>query len=60
MEVRFTYRMETYVEGETFEDCVSKFEKMDLETENSTFIEMTSMEDADTYENLIDRYYETY
>lgn len=60
MEVRFTYRMETYVEGETFEDCVSKFEKMDLETENSTFIEMTSIEDADTYEDLIDRYYETY
>ena len=60
MKVRFTYRMETYVEGETFEDCVSKFEKMNLETENSNYVEIIGVEDNDTHEDLTDRYNETY
>lgn len=60
MKVIFTYRMETCVEGETFDECVSKFEKMNLETENSTFVELTSVEDADTHENLSIKYSEIY
>ena len=60
MQVRFTYRKETYVEGETFDECVSKFEQMNLETENSTFVEITSVEDADTYEDLSIKYSELY
>ena len=60
MTTRFTYRMETYVEGETFDECVSKFEKMNLETENSSFVEIIRVEDADTYENLTNKYCETY
>ena len=60
MKVRFTYRMETYVEGETFDECVSKFEQMNLETENSNYVEIIRVEDADTYEDLTNEYNETY
>ena len=56
MKARFTYRMETYVEGETFDECVSKFEQMNLDAENAFFVEMVSVEDADTYEDLTDKY----
>ena len=44
MEVRFTYRMETYIKGETFEECVNKFEQMDFENENQSFVELVSVE----------------
>ena len=50
MRVRLTYRVETYVEGDTIEDCKANFEN--AEQLDEQFVEMVSVEDADTYDDL--------
>lgn len=59
MEVRITYRSEIYIEGENLEEIKQKFEGLNLDPidkddESVTdygFIEVTSAEDAYTYED---------
>lgn len=50
MRVRLTYRVETYVEGDTIEECKANFEN--AEQLDEQFVEMVSVEDADTYDDL--------
>ena len=60
MEVRITYRSEIYIEGDTLEDVRKTFDSISLdpiggEEHNVTdygFIEVTSVEDASTYNDL--------
>ena len=42
---RITYRMEVYVDAESEEDAKSKFEDMELEEEDTGFVEVVSVEE---------------
>ena len=50
MRVRLTYCVETYVEGGTIEECKANFEY--AEQLDEQFVEMVSVEDADTHDDL--------
>lgn len=54
---RFNYRVETYIEADSMKEAVSKFENMQL-PENVDFVEVVSVEDGDTMEDLTDKYNE--
>lgn len=54
---RFNFRVETYIEADTLEEASSKFEAMEL-PQDLDFVEVVSVEDGDTYEDLTDEYEE--
>ena len=58
LKIRITYRSEVYVEGETLEECRRKWEELDLTSKegNPEFVELVSVEDADTYEDLMSNF----
>ncbi len=63
MEVRITYRSEVYIQGDTLEDIKRTFENINLDDveheENITdygFVELISVEDADSYEDLTSKF----
>lgn len=63
MEVRITYRSEVYIQGDTLEDIKRTWKNINLDDveheENVTdygFIELTSVEDADSYEDLTSKF----
>lgn len=57
MEVRITFRSEVYLEGKDLEEIKSKFEQMDLNNDSGMeFVELVSVEDANTYEDLTHEY----
>lgn len=60
MSIRFTFRMEAYVEGETIEEIKEKYSEIICrQTENGAdFVETVSVEDGDTYEDLWNKFYE--
>lgn len=62
MKLRITFRSEMYVEGETMEDCISQWERTPLypPKTNCSFVEISSIEDADTYEDKTNEWDETY
>lgn len=64
MEVRITYRSEIYLEGENLEEIKQKFESLNLDpidkdddsVSDYGFIEITTVEDADTYEDYFNEF----
>lgn len=58
MKIRITYLSEVYVEGETLEECRRKWAELDLTSKegNPEFVELVSVEDADTYEDLMSNF----
>ena len=60
MEVRITYRSEIYIKGDSLDEIKRTFNSLDLDPDATQdesvtdfgFIEVTSVEDADTYEDL--------
>ena len=57
MEVRITFRSEIYIEGNNLKDIKEKWESLplysqDAEKADADFIELMSVEDADTHKNL--------
>lgn len=63
MDVRITFRSEVYVSGDTMDEIRDKFEDMQIFDSNAinendaAFIELISVEDAETYEDLEREYY---
>ena len=66
MKVRITFRSELSIEGEDLAEVVSKFERMPLfsgealEEGCAEYLEMVSMDDEDTGEDLMPKYNEMY
>ena len=62
MEVRITFRSEIYVSGKTLAECKEQWEEMSLFSadallkNHANFVEVCSIEDADTYEDLEDEW----
>ena len=63
MKIRVTYRCEVYIEGNSVEDCKSKFDKMPLfnpaaEIYNPSFVEISSAErvDDDSYTDVMNEF----
>lgn len=56
MKVRLTYRVEVYVEGDNLADVKRKFEN--AEQLDEQFVEMVSVEDAKTFQDLLSKYNE--
>lgn len=54
MQVRITYRLETYIEGENIEEIRSKFEKSSMG--DGDFIEIVSVEDAETFKDISEKF----
>ena len=57
-EVRITFRSEVYIKGETMDEIRDKWEEVGLFSDdalknyNAEFVELVSVEDAETYEDL--------
>ena len=66
MEVRFKFSADVCIEGADLAEIVSKFESMPLFSQeamnegHADDIETLLVEDADTYEDLMDEYNELY
>lgn len=66
MNVRIAFRSELFIEGKDLAEVVSKFEGMPLfsadalEEGSAEYIEMVSIEDEDTGEDLMPKYNEMY
>ncbi len=57
MKIRLTYRVEAFIEGDDMTDIKNKWHKQmpvpdDTEDIGFDFVEMVSIEDADTYEDM--------
>ena len=52
MQVRVTWRVEAFIEGDTLEECKEKFNAGD-NLEND-FVELVSVEDAETFEDYLE------
>lgn len=57
MEVKVTYRVESYIKGNSLAEIKSRFEDMRFPN-NMEFVELVSVEDADTYNDLMDEWEE--
>ena len=62
MEARITYRSEIIVKGDNLAEIKQKFESMNLTSKegNGQFVEMVSVEDYDTYRDIMDEWDELY
>lgn len=59
MRVRFTFKMEVYVEGDTIEEIRDTYNSiLEIQSRTADFVETDSVEDADTYEDLWNQYYQ--
>ena len=52
MKVRITYRNEVFIEGKDLKEIARKFDSMSLVPENASFVEVSSVEDGKTLEDL--------
>lgn len=54
MEVRITYTSEVYIKGDSLKEIKDKWKNLNLTSQegNSEFVELCSVEDAETYEDL--------
>lgn len=54
MEIRLCFRGEIYIEGTDLTDCMRNFQNMDSDEfrKNFDFVEIDSVEDAETYDDL--------
>lgn len=59
MKARITFRVETYIEGKSMPEIRSKFENMEM-PEGCEFVELVSVEDADTLDDIMPEFDETY
>ena len=57
-EFNFTFRATVRIEGDSFEDCVRKFESADIFGKNVQFDEIVYVEDVETGEDLTNEYFE--
>ena len=65
MEVRITFRSEIFLEGKDMKEIVSKWEDMELFSKEAneayaSEIEVVSVEDAETYDDLMDEFDDPY
>lgn len=62
MEARITYRSEIIVKGDNLAEIKQKFESMNLTSKegNGQFVEMVSVEDYDTYRDIMDEWDDLY
>ena len=68
MEVRITYRSEIYIKGDTLKDIRDKYESLNLDPTDKDdesitdygFCETISVEDANSYKDLISEYWKAY
>lgn len=56
---RFNYRVESFIEADSMEDAVRKFEDIKLPN-NVDFIEVLSVENGDTLEDLTSEYEDSF
>ena len=56
---RFNYRVESFIEADSMEDAVRKFEDIELPN-NVDFIEVLSVENGDTLEDLTSEYEDSF
>ena len=64
MEVRITWRSEIYIKGEDIDEIRNKWEALNIDPidnddediTNFDFVELVSVEDADTYDDLMDEF----
>ena len=64
MEVRITYRSEIYIKGNSLDEIRNKWENVNIDPDISQdedvtdygFIEVVSVEDADSYEDLMSEF----
>ena len=52
MRVRITYRNEVFIEGKDLKEIARKFDNMSLTPDGASFVEVSSVEDAETLEGL--------
>lgn len=62
MKLRITFRSEVYVEGKTMRDCIKQWAEMPLYHPDNkcSLVELSSIEDADTYEDKMNEWDENY
>lgn len=62
MEVRITYRSEVYIKGDSLKEIKEKWDALNLTSQegNSEFVELCSVEDAETYEDLEEEFNNLY
>ena len=66
MKVRITFRSELYIEGKDLEEVIGKFEDMPLfsadalEEGHADYVELVSIDDEDTGDDLMQQYNELY
>lgn len=56
MKARITFRAEVYFEGKDLKEIRNKFESTDILTGGAEFVEITSVEDADTLEDVMHKF----
>lgn len=56
MKIRITYRVERFIECDSLQAGKEKFEACDLNDGNSEYVEVVSVEDADTFEDLTEKF----
>lgn len=56
MKVRITYRNEVFIEGKDLKEIRNIFDRMELSTKVADFVEVSSVENADTLEDLKDKF----
>jgi hypothetical protein len=65
MEVRITFRSEIFLEGKDMKEIVEKWENIRLFSgeavaEGANFIEVDTVEDADTYDDMLNEFNNPY
>ena len=64
MEVRITFRSEIVITGETLDDCAKQWEQMELFSDeakqhDACQIELVSVEDAETFKDMLSEFNKT-
>lgn len=66
MEVRFTFRGEVYISGDTMEEIKEKWESLPLfsdvavEEYDADFVELETVENAENYDDLMNDFIKAY
>lgn len=56
MKARITFRVETYIEGDTLQEIKSKFENTPIGELGTEFVELVSVDDGETSEDLLNQW----
>ena len=60
MKVRITYRNEVFIEGKDMNEIKKLWDEMNVVPNGSDFVEVSSVEDADTFEDLMNEFDKVY